>query len=409
MKKLYSGRLYWPETLSQYRSYPPLESDLTVHVAIVGGGMSGLLCGYELAKLDIRAVILERGDIAGGSTSANIGLVQFANDIMLCDLIGQIGKPAAVRFYHACGQAVRDLEGIAAELDKNVEFAIRSSLYFASRKQDVPKLRREYEALQSNGFHVEYWEPGDINARFPFRKPGAIVMHGDAEVNPLRFVHAVAEAASDQGLIIHEGTEITAHVALPDGRHRLRTSTGVTIEAEHVVYAVGYEPVKLKGKLNKAELNRSFAIVTEPQPNLESWYGRYLIWETDRPYTYMRTSPDGRIMAGGLDEDPQEPLESETLRSKRANMLLDQIKNLFPGCTAPVSHEWSATLGQSQDNLPFIGEDPAWPGVYYCLGYGGNGTVYSTIASKLLANLIRGMDHPIADIVRLDRPTLQEA
>ncbi|MCQ6558841.1 NAD(P)/FAD-dependent oxidoreductase [Paenibacillus mendelii] len=409
MKNLYSGRLYWPETLSQYQTYLPLESDLTIQVAIIGGGLSGALCGYELAKQGIPSIILERGEIAGGSTAANTGLLQFSNDIMLSELIDQIGESAAVLFYRACELAIRQLRDMSAELGKDVEFAARSSLYFASHMQDVPKLKREYETLHSHGFQVEYWEPSDISARFPFRKPGAIVTHGDAEVNPFRFVHAAAEAAARKGAAIHEGTDIIAHETLADGRHRLRTSHGASVDAEHVIYAVGYEPEKLRGKLIKADLNRSFAIATEKQPHLDSWYGRYLIWETARPYSYMRTTTDGRILAGGLDEDTPIPLESDRLQHERTSRLHEQIKQLFPSCQAPLAYEWNATFGESRDNLPFIGKDPAWPGVYYCLGYGGNGTVYSMIASQLVTDQIRGIDHPLADIVRLDRPTLQEA
>jgi len=271
----------------------------------------------------------------------------------------------------------------------------------------VQKIRKEFEALRTSGFDVEYWEPADIAARFPFRKPGAIALHGDAEVNPFRFVNALAEAASDMGLAIYEETDVVAHETLEGGRHRLRTSAGATIEADFVVYAVGYEPEELRGRFIKAELNRTFVVVTEPVSDRELWHERCLLWETTRPYFYMRTTPDGRIIAGGLDEDEQRPVTDERDLRKRSDRLQELVGSLIPSCQAPIAYEWSATFGESQDNLPFIGEDPAWTGVYYCLCYGGNGTIHSMIASRLLRCLIRGEDHPVADIVRLDRPSLQ--
>ncbi|BBH21815.1 oxidoreductase [Paenibacillus baekrokdamisoli] len=407
MKDLHNGTLYWPQTMEHYRTYPQLAADIDVQVAIVGGGMSGAACGYALAKNGIQACILERGEVAGGSTSANTGLLQFCNDVMLSALIDQIGETDAVSFYKACKQAVEQIGQIASELDVDVGFISRSSLYYASTESELPNLKREFAALKNHGFDVEFWTPEDISAHYPFSKPGAIITHGDAEINPFRFVHALADAASKLGLAVHEHTDIVAHITQEDGRQHLQTASGATVLADHVIYAIGYEPEELRGQLIKAAISRTYAIATAPQPNIEKWFEHHFIWETARPYFYMRTTSDGRVIAGGLDEETPEPLTDVQARYRRTDKLYDRVKEHFPTFDAPLTHDWTATFGESRDNLPFIGVDPSWPNVYYCLGYGGNGTVYSMIASHLLRNLISGKDHPIAPIVRLDRPSLQ--
>ncbi|WP_141502582.1 NAD(P)/FAD-dependent oxidoreductase [Paenibacillus luteus] len=406
MKELYTGNLYWPVTLKPTSEYPPLRQNKKTKVAIIGGGMSGAICSSIFMQNGLSTILVERGEVAGGSTSANTGLLQFSNDIMLCDLIEQIGERDAQIFYRACRDAVQMLEEAARSLRIDVGFIRRNSLYYASSEQDLPKLRREYDALKACGLNVEFWTADDISKHFPFRKPGAIVTHGDAEVNPFQFVNGLTDASVDQGLEIHEQTDIIAHETLTSGLHRLITSDGYEIEVEHVVYAVGYEPEELRGKLIKAEINRSFALVTGVQPNLQSWHERFLIWETARPYLYMRTTVDGRVVVGGLDEEIEEPLHSDGERAKRSGKLHQQLKALFPDLQAPVEFEWSATFGESRDSLPFIGADPAWKNVYYCLGYGGNGTVYSMLAAHLISNLIQGKEHPLTEIVKLDRQSL---
>ncbi|MBB3108532.1 glycine/D-amino acid oxidase-like deaminating enzyme [Paenibacillus phyllosphaerae] len=410
-KELYTGELYWPMTLPDYSSYPPLRMNKRVRVAIIGGGMSGTLCGYRLAREGISTVLLERGEVAGGSSSANTGLLQFSNDMMLTEMIDRIGENEAHTFYAACREAVEDLARVAEELGCDVGFSRRSSLYYASHEEDVPRLRREYEALFHAGFDVEYLEEEQIERLFPFRKHGAIVTHGDAELNPFRFVHALAEAGSVSGLRIHEDTDVIGHEQLPNGRHKLRTSDGYWVEAEHVIYAIGYEPEELRGQLIGANLNRSFAMVTEPvsEDELAHWHKRWLIWETARPYLYMRTTPDNRIIIGGLDESCPQPVQDEALLREHTERLYAKLQAHIPGITAPVTAQWSATFGESRDGLPFIGRDPKYASVYYCLGYGGNGTVYSMMASSLLLEMINGKaDSPLAEIVRLDRETMVE-
>lgn len=403
----HAGRLYWPTTASSPPSYPALKGRLRVHTAVIGGGMSGAACGLALAQSGVSACLLERGEVAEASTAANTGLLQFANDIMLSDLAGQIGTRDAVHFYKACRDAMRQLSMTAQSLPCDTGFKTRSSLYYASSGQDVPRLLKEYRMLRENGFDVDYWTENDIAARFPFRKPGAIVTHGDAEVNPYRFVIAMTQAACRAGLSVYEHTEVVRH-ASAGGLHRLEMGDGSVVEADSVIYAVGYEPEELRGRLIKAELNRTFAAVTGVQQSLAPWHERLLIWETARPYLYMRTMPDGRVAIGGLDEKTSRmpPEDSDTL-AERARDLQKGLRAHFPMMDAPIEYVWSGVFGESRDNLPFIGRDPAWPGVYYCLGYGGNGTVYSMMAAQMIGDMIHGRRHPAEDILRLDRPTLQ--
>ncbi|WP_028563880.1 NAD(P)/FAD-dependent oxidoreductase [Paenibacillus pinihumi] len=402
---LHAGNLYWPTTGPKLHHYPPLRKNVRKQVAIIGGGMSGAIIGYMLSRHGISACLIERGEIAGGSTSANTGLLQYSNDIMLHELIDQIGEHQAVRFYKACRSAVNQLYQIASELPRNTALYRRSSLLYADTEQHLPKLKKEYRTLRLYGFDTEYLSADDLYLRFPFRKPGAIMTRGDAEVNPYLFVQTLVEQAVRQGMEVHEHTEAVTHKSR-GGLHRLETADGAVIDADHVVYAIGYEPEELRGKLIKAQLNRSFAAVTAPQRNLSAWPGNCLIWDTADPYFYLRTTPDGRVVIGGLDENNRIPVKSEPLRNKRIHRLHEQLQQLFPMLDAPLEYSWSATFGISRDNLPFIGTDPGWPGVFYCLGYGGNGSVYSMIAANLLLFAIRSEHHPVADIVKLDRPSI---
>lgn len=199
----------------------------------------------------------------------------------------------------------------------------------------------------------------------------------------------MAEAASKAGLSIYEHTNMVSHEANGDGSHVLTSLEGHRIEAEYVVYAVGYEPEELKPKLQKAVLHRSYVIVTPVQTTTQAWHGKWLIWETARPYLYLRTTVDGRFIVGGLDEDKQQPITSENRQHRKSEQLAGLLRSLFPEADHSIAYEWNGTFGESRDDLPFIGQDRSLSNVFYCLGYGGNGSVYSMIGAKILADLIR--------------------
>jgi glycine/D-amino acid oxidase-like deaminating enzyme len=366
--------------------------------------MSGVVCGYTLAKSGIDTVLIEQGQVASGSTSANTGLLQYSNDKMLSEFAVTLGERNAVLFYRACKHAVEKLGLIAEGLPRHSDFKRRSSLYYASTADDVPALRKEYEMLERNGFRSEWWDEERIAAHFPFRRAAAIVTHGDAELNPFRFVHAMAEEAAHSGLQIYERTAMRA-VEPRAGRYAVKTTDG-EIEAEHVIYAVGYTPEQAGGRWIQSSLNRSYAIVTEPIPSLSSWHERFLLWETARPYLYLRTTDDNRIVAGGLDENVRQPVLSGKELAAHSQRLLSELHLLFPELSPDIRCQWCATFGESADGLPWLGEDPDRPGQHYCLGYGGNGTIYSLLGAEIIRDRLLGADNPVARIVRPNRPVV---
>jgi glycine/D-amino acid oxidase-like deaminating enzyme len=400
--QLHFGNLFWPVTNPSPPTYPALSDQrVTARVVIIGGGMSGVICGYVLARSGIATVLIEKETIASGSTSANTGLLQYSNDKMLSELAKDIGEKDAVLFYRACKDAAEHLNVIAEGLVREVDFKRRGSLYYASTAEDVAALRQEFDMLIKNGFDAHWWDGAQIAERFPLRCPAAIVTSGDAEINPFQFVHAMAEDASARGLAIYEKT--TMKSVEPSGNgYRIITDEG-EILCEQLVYAVGYAPEQTQGRWVKAELNRSYAIATDPIPSLREWHERFLIWETARPYKYVRTTADDRIIAGGLDETVREPVSSKKELRERSDKLLAELRTMFPMLSPSIKYEWCATFGESADGLPWIGEDPDRPGQFYNLGYGGNGTIYNMLGAEIIRDRLLGIDNPVASIVRLDR------
>ncbi|UQW96290.1 FAD-binding oxidoreductase [Rummeliibacillus sp. G93] len=382
--EIHDGKLYWPNTVLSFEPKEVTPSEI-YDAIIVGGGMSGCLTAYALAKEGLQVAILEKRAFGEGSTSANTGLLQYENDIMLCELIDKIGEKAAISFYKSCDMAMSDLESLTAQLPDGADFIRRPSICYASTEEDIAKIQREYKTLQKNGFDCDYWNEDEIGSKMPFKKPAALLTYHDAEVNPLKLVFGVLRKIEDLGghllpftsvLNVEENGELLS----------VKTSDGV-FSTKHIVYTTGYEPTPV-GKRKGAILNRSYVIVTKPIKDLTSWYKKALIWETKRPYLYLRTTIDGSIIVGGLDEENPNSDISDELLKKQSQKLLEEAQKLFPTLPLEIEYSYVATFGESKDDLPFVGEHPTNKHQYYLLGYGGNGTVYSMIGSKVIRDLI---------------------
>ncbi|MEW9501039.1 NAD(P)/FAD-dependent oxidoreductase [Jeotgalibacillus marinus] len=398
--RLHNGSLYWPETEVDKKKYPTLEEDITCDVLIVGGGVAGALCAEEFSRTSLKTTLVEKSTIGSGSSSANTGLLQYSNDTMLHEFIEDIGEEKAVRLYKLCLEAVEELQQVTETLSHTVEFVRRPSLYYASNKKGVAKIKKEYKVLKKHGFKVDLLDKEKIIELYGFEKLAAIMTYGDAEVNPYRLVRALIDKAHTRKVSIYEHTEIKEGGT--DGEYVRFESPKGTILSKKVIYSTGYETVPFAEKLG-ADINRTYAITTTPINDFPKWTNRELIWETKRPYFYMRTTEDGRIIAGGLDEDKREAPLDEDIIKDRGQRLLDRVKEHFPAYNIEVSHAWAASFGESDDGLPFIGRHPDKEKVYYCLGFGGNGTVYSKFGAKLLCQMLHGIENEDAEIVRLYR------
>ncbi|MBN8207210.1 FAD-binding oxidoreductase [Bacillus sp. NTK071] len=394
--ELHQGNLYWPSTVTDPPSFPALTSSINCDVLIIGGGMSGTIMARVLADYGINTVLIEKNQIGTGSTSANTGLLQFSNDAMLVDLIARFGKEKAVYFYKLCLKAIDELDKYNAYLSGPTDFRRAESLYYASNDHEHKKLKNEFDALIQYGFHADYLDNHAIRSLYAFEAPGGIYTKAEAEVNPYKFSLELAKDSDRLGVQIYENTEILSHQFTKDGLF-FETEKG-DIQAKKVIYATGYgtqEFAKTKGAL----LERTFTIATEPIDQFIGWHNRSLIWETARPYHYLRATPDNRILIGGLDDKLTKEHDLET----KGQQLLHKLKTLFPHLTPSIAFEWSAVFGSTKDGLPFIGEHPKYKNVYFMLGYGGNGTVYSMLGAEILKDLILYGFHPAMDITRLGR------
>ena len=399
---LRSGSAFWPIRDGLVQTFPPLDTDVTCDVAVIGGGITGAMAAYHLVEAGLNTVLVDRRDVGGGSTSASTGLLQYEIDTNLVDLIEHVGKRDAERSYQLCLEAIGKIGALAERAGVACEFAPKKSLYLASYKKHVPSLRREFEARKAMGIKLEYLEPADIVKRFSFEAPGALLSDVAAEVNPYLLSMGLLDKASKAGLRAFDRTTVIEYDWGPRGV-MLKTDRGATIKAKHVVMATGYEAQQhLKQKI--CTYANTYAAVSEPLKAFPGWSeDQCLIWETARPYFYARTSSDGRAIFGGADHVYESDEKRDARIRRKTAALVKRLRSMFPEIEVEVAYAWAGVFGGTEDGLPVIGQTPEYPRAYFALGYGGNGITYSLIAAELIRDALCGKKNEDARIFGFER------
>jgi glycine/D-amino acid oxidase-like deaminating enzyme len=128
-----------------------------------------------------------------------------------------------------------------------------------------------------------------------------------------------------------------------------------------------------------------------------------VVWESARPYLYVRTTVDGKIVAGGEDVDFVNAEKRDRLLPSKTRTLVKKIRKMFPHVSWKLATAWTGTFGESKDGLPYIGPHKDFPGAQFALGYGGNGITFAVIASAIIPDLISGTKNPDAKLFRFGR------
>jgi glycine/D-amino acid oxidase-like deaminating enzyme len=395
---LRTGRSVWliePPELVKHRK---LSKNIRCEVAVVGGGVSGALIADRLVRLGMDVVVLDSRDIGMGSTMASTAILSYEPDAHLIDLSREIGEKHAVRAYRAGLEAIDTLERTIAKLDDSCDFRRRESLYLASGRRHAGIVERECRARQRHHFKVQLLSRGELSTSYSLNAPCAILTRETAEVNPLKLTLALIRRAQRKGL------KVFCHSRVIDYRREAKesvvtTAEGFHVRARHVVFATGYETQQML-RQKKVHLASSYAIASTAGTTFPN---ELVLWESARPYLYVRTTVDGRIIAGGEDVDFVNAAKRDRLLPSKTRTLERKLRKMFPQVSWKLVTAWTGTFGESQDSLPYIGPHKDFPGAQFALGYGGNGITFAAIASGIIPDLIAGTTTPDAKLFRFGR------
>ncbi|MBX9403251.1 FAD-binding oxidoreductase [Lysobacter sp. BMK333-48F3] len=399
---LKSGTPYWAIRNGLMHAFPPLRQDLRCEVAVIGGGISGALIADELAAHGIDTALFEQRDIGWGSTAASTALLQYEIDTPLLELCRRYGEDAAAAAYRACAEAIPALESVARGL-RDVDFARCDSLYFASKPRHRTALRDEAALRLRHGLQLRWLDEQALAADYGLRAPGAILSACAARVDPYRMTLRLLARLQRRGVGVYDRTRLQL-LRSTSRSVELRSQGGLRVRAGHAVVAAGYAGQHwLRQRL--ARNRSSYAFVTDPLDDATLGGLRdTLVWETARPYLYLRATGDGRLLVGGADDAVDLPARRDRRVPGKARKLVAAVARRFPGLLLRPAFAWGGTFAETDDGLPWFGAHPQHgPRVLFAMAYGGNGITYSMIGAGLLRAAIERRKHPLAELFSFDR------
>ncbi len=357
-------------------------------VVIVGAGISGALMAQTLAGKGLAILVIDRRQPVRGSSIASTAMIQHEIDVPLHQLATMIGNAKAVRVWRRSARAVEQLASLVRDLKMHCSFERRQTLFLAGEEYGSRALKAEVAARTSAGIDASLLDAATLLNRHGLDRTAAIESAISACANPAQLTCAVLRNAQ------RHGVEIVADIEVTDVREAeeqvfVATSSGRMISARHAVFCTGYEFLESVAQKDQKIIS-TWALASRPHLKRPEWLDRYLVWEGSDPYIYFRSTPDGRVIVGGEDEDCEDAYKDESKSAEKTKTLVQKFGDLTGFSIGKPDFTWSAAFGATPTGLPMIGAVPGMSKVFVTMGYGGNGITFSQIAADLISGEILG-------------------
>lgn len=356
--------------------FPRLEQDVRTDVLIIGGGLAGLLCAWNLTKAGVDCTLIEQNRIMTGVSGRTTAKITSQHGLIYGKLLKTLGMEKARLYWQANEDGLAAFRKLTEDID--CDFQTQSSHLYAT--DGTKALEDEMTAYDRLGIPAR-WEN---TVPLPFPVTGAIGFRDQAQFHPLKFAAHIAA-----GLKIYENTRAISFLG-----NGVQTENG-TVTAEKIIVATHFPMLNKHGSyFLKLYQQRSYVTAIETDAPLD---GMYL--DIAENGLSIRRAGKWLLLGGGGHRTGKQGLGWKLPDSIAAKY--------YPG--APLAERWATQDCMTLDGMPYIGRySNATPNLYVATGFQKWGMTTSMVAAGILTDLLQDRENPYASLFSPSRSMLHK-
>lgn len=379
---------YYAASLNFETDYPTLQGSVTVDVAIIGGGFTGIATAVELAERGLKVAVVETNKIGWGASGRNGGQVTGSlsgDEAMRKQMRKTLGDEVDDFIWHLRWRGHEIIKSRVARYGIDCDLK-HGHLHAAMKPSHMDELKAAYdEALRRGmGDEVTLLDGAGVRAQLGSDLYcGAIKNTRNMHLHPLNLCIGEAKAAESLGALIFEHSEV---LDIVHGPRPAVVTKGGRIEAKQVLLAGDVyhklERRKLKGLIFPA---MGGIVTTVPLGELAREINPQdlAVYDCRFVLDYYRLTADGRLLfGGGCNYSGRDSRDI-------AGELRPCIESTFPQLKGvQIDFQWSCAMGIVMNRIPQLGKLSS--NVWYCQGYSGHGIATTHIMGEIMAKAITG-------------------
>lgn len=368
----------WKAT-AQKSNFPPLQGDITTDIAIVGGGITGITSAYLLARSGRKVVVLESGEVGGGTTGDSTGNLYSMIDKRLHHIQSKWDKETAGKVARSRTAAVDLIGELVRKYSIDCDFKRVPWYLFSETNKKDETIEKEIKAATDYGLQVEELQELPL----PFSVSKAIKVEGQAQFNPAAFVKGLSQNINSGNCSIFEQSPVH-HIEKGD-KLVLSTPAG-KVTANKVIMAT-HTPKGIYALQTALYPYREYAIAAKLR---SGDFPDGIFWDTEAENhqsmrVYRKNGENYLLLLGGHhkvgQEDHYEKFFQRLEQNARKYFDIDRI-----------DYKWSAQHYKPSDGLPFIGES-ADDNIFVATGFSTDGLTYGVLSAMIFDDLLNDREN----------------
>ena len=365
----------------------------TYDVIIIGGGFLGLSSAYQLAKMGVRTLLLESGDIGGGTSASCAGRAQ------VCE--GHL-DPLNIKLIR---DGLLKHESLEDELGESYDWR-RIGIFLLIRNADLWKRWQERSSiLTPAGIPTEVVDREALQKAEPNMNTAGLLGAAyslEGSLNPLKFSHAYSRAAQRYGAEIRGNSEVIALEVKNRRVTTVRTENDTFYSDKVAIMAGAWVPniTRLAGVEVPIRHTHAEALVTERIPSM-------IFNNIELSDFYETIHGKAKAVAVGVHPnlngslDVTEAITRTTELHKRVSAwgltaLADDLVKLFPFLAkVRVVRSWGRPTSFTPDEEPLVGWVPQLDNMYVATSLVETITTVPLL-SEWMAMMIQGQIPPVS-------------
>ncbi len=346
-------------------------------VVIVGAGIVGAACAYELAAANLHVAIIEEAQAGQGATSAGMGHL-----LVLDDSNAQ---------FELTRYSLALWEEFFPQLPDEAEFWRCGTVWVAADEDEFAFAARRCDYYNRNGVRADLLNTSQLLTLEPNLRPGiagGVLVPNDASLVPSVAARFLLAKARQKGADIIEGARVTH---LDDEGAYL--SNAASFSADAFINATGTFAASLTPGL-PIRARKGHILVVNAGPGfarhqvVELGYlkSAHASEERDSVAFNVRHRKNGDLLIGS---SRQYGVEDPAVEPEMVRRILCRAVEFMPALAfAPQVTSWTGFRAGTPDGLPLIGLCPGYQRAYAATGHEGLGATTALATARLLADEI---------------------
>lgn len=375
---------------------PHLNSSIDMDIAIIGGGIAGLLCAYELMNDGYKIAVLEADKVFSGTTGYTTAKITSQHSLIYDRLINSIGEELAKQYAEANESAINQFKEIIKLNNIQCDLQDQNSFIYTQSEDYLGKIEKEVKAASSLGIKASFTD----TIPFQMKIKGAVQFKNQAQFHPGKFLMAISQIVNSKGVEIYEQTRIVdIEKNIMDG-YILTSSNGNKITGKKVIIASHF-PFYNKHKMYYSKIYQERAYIIAIKTKEKYPDGMYIsAEEPTRSLRGLKSNGQEFVLIAGENHKAG---QSENTQ-KHYEALAKFADELFT--IKDIPYHWSTQDCMTMDSIPLIGEySEDFKNLYMTTGFNKWGMTSSMVSASIIRDLINNKKNPWKNVFSPERKT----